>query len=148
MIVIDLCCDREHRFEGWFASADAFDSQSAGGQVSCPVCGSANVQRLPSAPYVQTRAAVRELPARQDHPPAPPEAPLPPAAVDMLKSMLRQAARHAEDVGERFPEEARRMHYGETETRSIRGAASRDDLGELIEEGIMVLPVPPDEDLH
>lgn len=144
MIVIDLSCDHEHRFEGWFASADAFDQQSASGQVSCPSCGSGKIQRLPSAPYVQTRSPSRELPASA--PTAGAAAPA--AAVDMLKSLLRQAARDAEDVGERFPEEARRMHYGATETRSIRGAASRDELGELMDEGIMVLPVPPEDDLH
>ena len=61
---------------------------------------------------------------------------------------LRRLSRQAEDVGDRFPEEARRIHYGRSEARSIRGDASRDEVGELIEEGIMVLPVPPDEDLH
>lgn len=145
---MDLCCERDHRFEGWFASTDAFDNQCASGLVSCPVCGTGKIQRLPSAPYVQTRSAARQLPVPANNSTSATEAPLPAAAVEMLKSVLREAARKAEDVGERFPDEARRMHYGETETRSIRGAASRDELGELIDEGIMVLPVPPEDDLH
>ncbi len=70
----------------------------------------------------------------------------PEAAVVM--ALLRRMARESEDVGERFPEEARRIHYGEAEARSIRGQAAREDLEELLEEGIMVLPVPGDEDLH
>lgn len=153
MIVIDLRCDHDHRFEGWFASATAFDQQRADGLLSCPVCNSARVERLPSAPYVQTRASGRELPAPPATVPAPAAPPagsvaLPAEAIEIMKNVLRQAARGAEDVGTRFPDEARRIHYGETEARSIRGAASRDELGELMEEGILVLPVPPDEDLH
>ena len=70
-------------------------------------------------------------------------------AAAMLTALLRIAARHSEDVGERFPEEARRMHHGETEARSIRGHASGEEVRELLEEGILVMPVPPDEsDLH
>ena len=71
------------------------------------------------------------------------------AAVAELLGTLRRMAKSAEDVGERLPEEARRIHYGEAEARDIRGAASRDEVEELLEEGIMVLPVPPlDDDLH
>lgn len=147
MIVIDLCCEHDHRFEGWFASTEAFENQRERALVSCPVCGSGKIRRLPSAPYVQTRGAEREtaaaVPAAQGGGP-----PVSAAAVEMVKSVLRRAARNAEDVGERFPDEARRMHYGEIETRNIRGAASHDEVGELIDEGIMVLPVPPEEDVH
>lgn len=146
LIVIDLCCDREHRFEGWFASAEAFEKQRQDGLVSCPVCGTTELRRLPSAPYVQTRTAATEPPQRA--PDLSSGHPLPADAVALLKSALREAARKADDVGDRFPAEARRMHHGEIEARSIRGAATRDELGELIDEGIVVLPVPPDDDLH
>jgi hypothetical protein len=139
MIVLDLRCHQDHRFEGWFGSSDAFEEQCARGLVSCPSCGSTDIERLPSAPYVQTRAA-----------PTKPSVPVPaPAEARALAiAALRRLSRQAEDVGDRFPEEARRMHYGHSEARSIRGDASRDEVGELLEEGIMVLPVPPDEDLH
>lgn len=148
MIVFDLHCHNTHRFEGWFASSAEFERQHALGLVSCPVCGSNDVRRLPSAPYVQTGS----------HEPAPlpastspgPSAPLPVSAdqAAQLIATLRQLASTAEDVGKRFPDEARKIHHGETEARSIRGAASADELSELLEEGIMVLPVPPSEDLH
>jgi hypothetical protein len=152
VIVFNLGCDKEHRFEGWFASAEAFDQQLAGGLVTCPVCGSADISRLPSAPYVVTRhqqppeAPTHPAPGGIQHPPGPASAMTPEAAVVM--ALLRRMARESEDVGERFPEEARRIHYGEAEARSIRGQAAREDLEELLEEGIMVLPVPGDEDLH
>ena len=137
MIVLDLRCPQDHRFEGWFGSTEAFEEQCARGLVSCPRCGSTHIERLPSAPYVQTRPA-----------PAKPAVPAPGPPKALAIAALRRLSRQAEDVGDRFPEEARRMHYGQIEARSIRGDASRDEVGELLEEGIMVLPVPPDEDLH
>ena len=159
MIVLDLSCANEHRFEGWFASSAAFEAQRARGLVSCPVCNTAAVRRLPSAPYVQTRSAqtpassgaqASSAPALPTRAPATPVSGLPsPAAVAELLGTLRRMAKSAEDVGERLPEEARRIHYGEAEARDIRGAASRDEVEELLEEGIVVLPVPPlDDDLH
>ncbi len=154
MIVLDLCCDKEHRFEGWFGSAEAFADQVARGLVECPACASRTVRRLPSAPYVQTRhatpnsvppAAAGAMPAAAPQP----SAPVTLEAAAAVVSMLRKLAREAEDVGARLPEEARKMHHGETEARNIRGAASRDEVEELLEEGIMLMPVPPmEEDLH
>lgn len=144
MIVLDLSCDSEHRFEGWFANADAFADQNARGLIECPHCGSTRIERRPSAPYVNTTTSRRDF--------APPAAaasassPQPDPA--HIMAALRVAARAAEDVGEKFPEEARRIHYGEAAARSIRGRASGDDLGELLEEGVMVLPVPDDSSLQ
>ena len=139
MIVLDLLCDQEHRFEAWFASGDAFEAQLAANLVSCPHCDSHAVRRLPSAPYVQTSShaatAAKRLPQ-----------PDPAAIAARLVEALRSAAGQSEDVGERFPEEARRIHYGEAEERAIRGKAKHSDLLELIDEGIPVLPVPPDKD--
>lgn len=148
VIVLDLSCDHSHRFEAWFASAAAFEEQYSQGRLSCPVCASTEVRRLPSAPHVRTRASA---PPAQDAPAQPPGRPAhspPTAPLDRLMAALRHMARGAEDVGERLPEEARRIHYGEAEPRNIRGAASRDEVEELLDEGIAVMPVPPDENLH
>lgn len=142
MIVLNLCCDREHLFEGWFASADAFDLQREGGRVACPVCGSTRISRRPTAPYLNTGA-----PAPAAPPPAAHDSPA--ATADMAavaRAMLRRLGKDSEDVGARFAEEARRIHYGDGEARNIKGQASRDDVSELLDEGIMVLPLPGDED--
>ena len=140
VIVLDLSCDREHRFEAWFASSDAFEQQLAAGLVSCPHCGSSVIRRQPSAPSVQTSSHST---------PVTPPAPDPQVIARRLIEALRQAASRSEDVGERFVEEARRIHHGDAEERPIRGQAKTSDMIELIEEGIPVLPVPPDkEDLH
>lgn len=136
MIVLDLCCDREHRFEAWFASSEGFETQRAAGLVGCPHCGSSNVRRLPSAPYVQTSSHSAPAAASPD----------PQAIAARLIEALRSAAASSEDVGERFAEEARRIHYGDSEERAIRGKAGRDEMIDLIEEGIPILPVPPDKD--
>lgn len=144
MIVLDLSCDSEHRFEGWFANADAFANQNARGLIECPHCGSTRIERRPSAPYVNTTTSRRDS--------APPAAAASASSAQPdpahIMAALRVAARAAEDVGEKFPEEARRIHYGEAAARNIRGRASGDDLGELLEEGIMVLPVPDDSSLQ
>jgi hypothetical protein len=137
MKVFNLSCENNHPFEGWFASADEFDRQLVVKMVECPVCGSHAVRKLLSAPRLNLGAEAPESSAKQ--------------AVAMpndstTQAMLLQMARHihanTEDVGERFPEEARRIHYEEAPKRSIRGLASRDDAAQLAEEGIEVMPVP------
>ena len=139
MIVLDLICDQEHRFEAWFASSDAFDTQLAAGLVSCPHCASHAVRRLPSAPYVQTSSHSKPVEPKPD----------PTVIAAPLVEALRNAASQSEDMGERFAKEARRIHRGDAEERAIRGKVKQSDLLELIDEGIPVLPVPPDkEDLH
>ncbi|HJV26404.1 MAG TPA: DUF1178 family protein [Aromatoleum sp.] len=151
MIVLNLSCDREHRFEGWFGSADAFELQRQASQVTCPVCGSADISRRPSAPYVNTgvvaRAESKATTARQDQAEAAPPA-LNPDAVATVLAMMRRIGRDSEDVGQKFPDEARRIHYGESAVRNIKGQASGSEVRELVEEGIMVLPLPSDEGLH
>jgi hypothetical protein len=137
VIVLNLSCDKQHRFEGWFANANAFADQFSRGLVQCPHCGSTHIERLPSAPYVNTSAPRGDA--------APPRPQFDPA---QAMAALRQAARSAEDVGEQFPDEARRIHYGESQARNIRGQASGDELGELLEEGILVLPVPEEPPLQ
>ena len=138
MKVLDLRCGNDHRFEGWFDSEDDFLSQDRRGLVTCPVCADDQMTRLPSAPRLNV-ANLRSEPE-------------PAAAPDVQTAMQTQwmrAVRHlmdqTEDVGERFPEEARRIHYGEIEQRGIRGRATREAADALREEGIEVftVPVPP-----
>lgn len=146
MKVLNLCCARQHRFEGWFASADEFNDQAARSAIACPICGDTEITRLPSAPHI---AANRHgvAPARAGEIVAASTAPSMPTEMTMQSQWLR-AVRHVmsstEDVGERFAEEARRIHYGEVEERGIRGRASAEDAAALREEGIdvMALPLP------
>jgi hypothetical protein len=139
MKVLDLRCANGHGFEGWFGSEDDFLDQNGRGLVECPMCADRVVSRLPSAPRLNLSGA-RE--------PAAPPAKVEPAAAD-LQALWMQAVRHAientDDVGERFAEEARRIHYGEVDARGIRGVASMQEREALHEEGIevMSLPIPP-----
>jgi len=131
MKVLDLQCPHGHRFEGWFASADDFESQQSRKLVECPMCGAKEVSRLPSAPRlnlsgaVQTKAsaAPNELQAR-------------------VMRALREVLETTENVGDRFAEEARRIHYNEAPARSIRGVTTPEDARALVEEGIEVMPLP------
>ena len=151
MIRYSLSCDKGHGFESWFKSSSAYDKQAARGLVDCPVCGSTKVEKAIMAPGV-ARSAEREAPAAAPvQPPAP--APEPRAPVAMLsekerelRTKLRELRDHvvknADYVGQKFPEEARKMHYGDIEHRSIYGEASPADAAELIEEGIELHPLP------
>ena len=156
MIVFDLLCSAGHRFEGWFGSAEDFASQRDRGLLGCPSCGAAEVQRVPSASRVNLGA--------QPPKPAPPapqtgqpvktpdmEGKDPFAIAQMLYSrMLDDLFTKSENVGRRFPEEARKIFYEEAPARAIRGQASQEEHDALIEEGIPVarLPVPRSEDLN
>lgn len=135
MKVLNLRCADDHGFEGWFASEDDFTGQMASGALSCPLCGSTAIERLPSAPRIQVSRH------------AAPSAEVPGAPLSMtVQSQWLRAVRHVmestEDVGERFAEEARRIHYGEVAERGIRGRASREDAEALREEGIEVTALP------
>lgn len=143
MIVLNLLCDQGHRFEGWFASGEAFRDQSQRHLVHCPQCQSAGVSQLPSAPHVKRGALEIATPEKEAMPVLSP-------AMAQLHQALASMARNAENVGKRFPEEARRIHYDEAPARSIRGVATADETRELLEEGIAVLPapVPPEDELH
>ena len=139
MKVLNLRCANGHGFEGWFASDEEFMAQNGSGLIECPLCADRIISRMPTAPRLNLSAA-RE--------PAPAEAAQPQPAVPALQAQWIEAVRrvleHTDDVGERFPEEARRIHYGEIEARGIRGQASREDAQALRDEGIEVtaLPVP------
>lgn len=139
MKVFDLCCDHEHAFEGWFASIDEFDRQLSAGFIECPICASANVRKMPTASRLNLSTPQPQQESSAKEPVAMPND-------DSMRAMMLQIARHivanSEDVGERFPEEARRIHYDEAPKRSIRGLASKDEAAELKDEGIEVMPVP------
>jgi hypothetical protein len=130
MKVLNLRCAGEHGFEGWFASEDDFAAQLANGTLSCPLCGQTKIERLPSAPHIQVSR---------------PAEPSPSVPMTMQSQWLR-AVRHVmattEDVGDRFAEEARRIHYGEVEERGIRGRATAEDAEALRDEGIEVASLP------
>ena len=139
MKVLNLQCSQSHGFEGWFASEDDFQGQLARGLVECPLCGDAAITKMPSAPRLNLGASVpaAAAPAKQEVVSAP-NAQLQAAWLQLVQKVLA----NTEDVGERFAEEARKIHYGETEERGIRGQASREETQELLEEGIGVLPLP------
>jgi hypothetical protein len=139
MKVLNLQCSHAHGFEGWFGSEDDFQDQLARGLVECPLCGDGQVTKMPSAPRLNLGASE----------PAPAAAPrqevvtAPNAQIQAAwMQLVKQVMANTEDVGERFAEEARKIHYGETEERGIRGQASREETEALLEEGIGVLPLP------
>jgi len=136
MIVLDLICLSGHRFEGWFASADAFDRQSASGLISCPHCDSTDIGRLPSGPHVARRMPAQE-PART-------------AKAEQVIRLLKRLIDGSEDVGRGFANEARRIHLGDAPARAIRGVTTLDEATDLLDEGIPVLPLPlpPKDETH
>jgi hypothetical protein len=144
MKVLDLHCAQGHRFEGWFGSTDDYDSQRSRGLVGCPMCGDADITRLPSAPRLNLSGAAAPVAAS---PASPPTAPAQTVTrpTDMQAAWLhtvRQLVERTEDVGERFAEEARRIHYGETPQRGIRGQATPEEREALREEGIETVAIP------
>jgi len=149
MIVFDLLCSGGHRFEGWFGSAADFSSQKERRLLSCPSCGSARVERVPSASRVNFGAPAPNVPPAKPQQPQPtPEmqGKDPFAIAQMLYSrMLDEMLTKSEDVGKQFPAEARKIFYQEAPARPIRGEATQQEHDELAEEGIPVLrlPVPP-----
>ena len=141
MKVLYLGCQHGHVFEGWFASEDDFQSQKARALVLCPMCGDSHIDKRLSAPRLNLGAAA-PAPASSSSPPAAPAAASPQAQHAAWLRMAREVIARTEDVGERFADEARRMHHGEIEERAIRGKASVADAVALLEEGIGVLPLP------
>ena len=136
MKVLNLRCALDHRFEGWFSSDADFVSQGERGLVSCPMCEDKAITRLPSAPRLNVSTQRGEA--------------LPPSEGDIAQARaqgqwlraVREVISRTEDVGHRFPEEARRIHYGEAKERGIRGHASTEDADALREEGIEVVSMP------
>ncbi len=147
--VFDLQCEQGHVFEGWFASADNYESQLAKGLLSCPVCNSRHVNKKLSAPRLNLGHGKPNAAATVSAvPPAAGSAVAAPAAGQMAQLQaevlrhIRQIVRSTENVGAKFAEEARRMHDGETAERAIRGTATPKEREELAQEGIAVMPIP------
>ncbi len=135
MIRFNLVCDAQHDFEGWFASGADFDAQSERGLVSCPHCGSEKVAKALMAPSVSTsrkKEASTRLAMNTSQK----------AALDQLRQAVKTIRENSEDVGERFPEEARKIHYGEAEERGIIGQANTEEVKSLVEEGVSIAPLP------
>ena len=158
MIRYNLICDKRHEFESWFANSAAYDKQAKRSLIDCPLCGSTKVEKAIMAPRLARKdkgapimAPTEEIAAA----PTPAETPTPVAMISpqerefraKLKELRDHLTANADNVGKKFPEEARKMHYGEVEHRSIYGEASPQDAKELHEEGIEFhsLPVLPEE---
>ena len=164
MKVLNLRCSHQHSFEGWFGSEDDFQSQLGRGLIECPLCADKDIQKMPSAPRLNLGGHAASE-AESAHHAAPAHAPanplttqenssiqlpqprdaadgMPVAAQAAFLKAVRHVLAHSEDVGQGFADEARRMHYGEVEARSIRGQASARETVDLLEEGIEVMPLP------
>jgi hypothetical protein len=140
MKVLDLQCAHRHVFEGWFASEEDFSSQMERGLVACPMCGDTSVAKMLSAPRLNLGSGREEAAPRQEV-----QEVVSGATEQALQAAWFQVARRimaeTDDVGTRFAEEARKIHYGETPERGIRGQASGEETQALIEEGIAVMPL-------
>lgn len=155
MIKYTLCCGRGHNFEAWFASIAAFDKQALKHLVSCPECGSSEVEKQIMAPaLLKGRQSARPI-SRQTGSGGGPDGALVAATagpgtaplVELLRAWKQHVMANSEDVGRGFADEARKIHHGEAEERSIRGETSNEDAARLTEEGIAfgILPVLPEE---
>lgn len=149
MKVLNLQCSQQHAFEGWFGSEDDFVSQLDRGLVACPMCGDSTIAKMLSAPRLNLGSARQEAPAQQEVQAV--QEVVSGATEQALQAAWLTVARrimaHTEDVGNRFAEEARKIHYGETKERGIRGQASREETEALLDEGISVMPLPIPEAL-
>ncbi len=135
MIVYNLSCKNGHEFEGWFAGSAAFDDQAGAGKLVCPICNTRKVEKAPMAP------ALSGAVGKEKSAPGPED-------IRKMRQFMTGLRKHivdnAENVGPNFPEEARKIHYGEIEERPIYGEATLEEARELAEEGVDVAPLPPD----
>lgn len=129
MVIYDFCCEQEHRFEGWFRKVDDCHQQIENGLLSCPVCGDRKIRKLPTASKIKPGNGGHENAGE--------------TGGEQLADKLRDyIERNYEDVGHQFPEEARKVYYGEAEPRNIYGDANPTEVKSLLEEGISVTPIP------
>jgi hypothetical protein len=133
MIRYALVCDRGHSFEAWFGSSRNYDEQAEAHAVVCPDCGSTRIDKAPMAPFVARRRTGSERPRGADRR----------QAYAMLRQLREEITANSDDVGEQFPEEARKIHFDEAPARSIHGQATLEEAKELTEEGIPICPLPP-----
>lgn len=139
MIKYSLICDQDHEFEAWFGSSDDYDKQRKRGFVECPICGSIKVEKSLMAPGVAgtKKSSDGSVPMA-----AMPQPNIPAEMMEQLRKIKKHVESNAENVGDRFPEEARKIHYGEAEERGIYGKASLEEAANLAEEGVNVMPIP------
>lgn len=147
MIIYDLCCENDHKLEGWFASAQDFESQLASGMIRCPQCDSIDLRRVPSAVAIGGHAEPAPLPRSGTATFS--AIPNGSQAMALYRQLVNAMMAATEDVGTDFAEEARRMHYDEAPERAIRGQTTDEEYEALKDEGIELirLPVPRKEDL-
>ncbi len=137
MIKYQLKCKSKHSFEGWFSNSSDYDQQADKGLLECPMCGSSEIEKALMAPAVARSGSISRTSAQEER-------------LSQIKGEVAAAAKKAreyidknfDNVGKKFPEEARRIHYGETKKRDIVGQASAEEVSDLIEEGVPVAPVP------
>jgi hypothetical protein len=141
MIRYDLICDKAHAFDGWFRDSEAYDAQRAGGEVQCPVCGSTAIDKRLMTPGIAAKANRRAegrvpvFSTQKEGKVA--------ELIEAVRKLRRQVEENADYVGDRFAEEARKIHYNEVEPRGIYGEASLEEAKSLLEEGVEVQPLPP-----
>ncbi len=134
MIRFSLHCDRDHEFDGWFRNGDEFETQKKRGFVSCPACGSSKVDKALMAPSVSTGRKREQIALAAGETQR--------KMLAQLREMTKQVRENADYVGDKFAEEARRIHFGETDPRGIYGEASVDEVKGLLEDGVEVMPLP------
>ena len=130
MILFDLRCAEDHEFEAWFRDSASFEAQSAASEITCPVCGGADVAKAPMAPRLAPRKNSDAKPAEDV------------MAMRVIEELRRHVRENCDDVGDKFPEEARKIHYGEAEKRGIYGEATKAEARELTEEGVEIHQLP------
>ncbi|MDH5445648.1 MAG: DUF1178 family protein [Gammaproteobacteria bacterium] len=136
MIIYDLECGAKHRFEGWFKNANEYTEQQHSGLLICPVCGSERIRKIPSASYINKSGSSSDKSEGTN---------LEKEVVQhqVVKMFHEYINKNFDDVGSKFAEEAKKMHYGETEERNIRGTATSDEIRELKDEGVSAVQLPP-----
>ena len=142
MIIFDLTCEFDHSFEGWFKNSDEFTSQQSSGLLTCPVCDSGNVVKVPSATNINFGKQKAKLQSGYDKHLVNQQQQM--AIAQQVSSFIEK---NFEDVGKQFSETAKKIHYGEENERNIRGTATEEQTKELIEEGIDVVPVAIKKDI-
>ena len=142
MIVFDLKCGKDHVFEAYFADSATYVRQVEAGEVACPLCGDLKIAKAPMAPNIAVGNKSRGEPTPEKPPAQMPTPPEMARAVATLKRMRSYIEQNFDHVGTRFPEEARKIHYGEVERRNIYGDATKEEVGELADEGIEIGEIP------
>jgi len=135
VIKFSLRCDNDHGFEAWFRDSGDYETQNRRGFLECPTCGSSHVSKALMAPNVATARKREEVAVATGNA-------VQREVVAKLQAMAREVRKTGEDVGTRFPEEARKIHYGEADARGIYGKASPEEVGKLLDEGVEIMPLP------